>query len=71
MLYPTHRRGLALGTARSTFFFLIEEGQSVGLEPGRLLALVSGRRGSPLNVSALFITFKRNTAESGGGQGVK
>lgn len=37
----------------------------MGLEPARLVALVLGRRGSPLIVSAFFITYKMNIAESG------
>lgn len=36
----------------------------MGLEPDRLVALVSGRRGSSLHVSAFLITCKMNAAES-------
>lgn len=48
--------GLALDRARSTFFLLNRKDGSVGLEPDRLVALVAGRRGSPLIVSSFFIT---------------
>lgn len=37
----------------------------MGSEPGRLVALVSGRRMSPLIVPAFFITYKMNIAETG------
>lgn len=38
----------------------------MGLEPDRLVALVSGRRGSPLIVSASFITYRKmNVSENG------
>lgn len=47
--------GLALDRARSTFLLNRKDG-SVGLEPDRLVALVAGRRGSPLIVSSFFIT---------------
>lgn len=47
------------------FFFLIgRRAECVGLEPDRLVALVSGRRGSSLHVSAFLITCKMNAAES-------
>lgn len=40
------------------FFLLNRKDGSVGLEPDRLVALVAGRRGSPLIVSFFFITQK-------------
>lgn len=47
MSYIQHtEEGGALDTARALFSFGSEGGQSVGLEPGKLVALVSDRRES-------------------------